>query len=80
MKRLVGPMQRRRYHRHAGLQRQQRDAGQTALESPAHAERAFGKDADHTATLEVRERATERAGRMIQAWLDDGILAGVTLP
>jgi len=25
-------------------------------------------------------RATERAGRMIQAWLDDGILADVTLP
>jgi len=25
-------------------------------------------------------RATERAGRMIQTWLDDGILAGVTLP
>ena len=25
-------------------------------------------------------KATERAGRMIQGWLDDGILAGVTLP
>jgi len=25
-------------------------------------------------------KATERAGRMIQSWLDDGILAGVTLP
>jgi len=25
-------------------------------------------------------KATERAGRMIQGWLDDGILAGVTIP
>jgi hypothetical protein len=25
-------------------------------------------------------KATERAGRMIQGWLDDGLLAGVTLP
>ncbi len=25
-------------------------------------------------------KATERAGRMIEGWLDDGILAGVTLP
>jgi hypothetical protein len=25
-------------------------------------------------------KATERAGRMIQGWLDDGILAGVTVP
>jgi hypothetical protein len=26
------------------------------------------------------EKATERAGRLIQSWLDDGLLAGVTLP
>lgn len=25
-------------------------------------------------------RATERAGRMIQSWIDDGLIAGVTLP
>src|SRR5207302_126821 len=51
----------RRHDGHARAQREQRDAGQPALEPAAHAERPLGEDPDHAAPGEPPERLAKPA-------------------